>query len=242
MPRGLRGLARVSVTSTMVEQSPRVQPHLLEPVPRVPHPCPPRWRVSGPQTGGRLCGSRRGRAWSPRLWCAPLPPSVPQAARFCDSPGGRWTSLQKGPCRRARPPAPGPRDTVTSPARVPHRVPACGSWVLPSHRPWPVACGSEARAGPEPGCRDGPRTRGAHRVGGGPLLGRGVVGILPNVELVRWKEMDVRLLEALEDGPWNGHRPYLSSVPRTAPPRGWGSPHPLPRTSPFFISWVSWSC
>ena len=54
--------------------------------------------------------------------------------------------------------------------------------------------------------------------------------------------MDVRLLEAFEDGPWNSHKPWLSSALAGRTLSGAGCPRLLPGTSPFFISWVSWSC
>lgn len=75
---------------------------------------------------------------------------------------------------------------------------------------------------------------GTYCVGGGPLLGGAVIGVLPNVKLVRWEEVDVRLLEALEDGPCNTQASSERREPTCA--------GRAPGCSPFFISRTSWSC
>lgn len=61
-----------------------------------------------------------------------------------------------------------------------------------------------------------------YSVGGCPLFGGGVIGILPNVKLVRWEKVDVWLLEALEDGPWTGRtlRPWAIPLGARPPPAG----------------------
>lgn len=90
-----------------------------------------------------------------------------------------------------------------------------------------------------------PALRAAHRVRRGPLLGGGIIRVLPDVELVRRQEVDVWLLEALEDGPWDGQSPHLSATARSPglpPPPGVppGRAAAL-AASPLFISRVSWS-
>lgn len=99
----------------------------------------------------------------------------------------------------------------------------------------PVACGrcphTQALATEQGHMgRTGRHQARAHRVGWGPLLGGGVVGVLTNVELVGWKKMDVWLLEALEDGPWHSHS--LSSAP-SLPLLGGGKAAPHPRDLTF---------
>lgn len=70
----------------------------------------------------------------------------------------------------------------------------------------------------------------AHRVRRRPLLGRGVIRILPNIKLVRREEVDVWLLEAPEDGPWSGRRPPQTGRrgAQAAPP----APEPAPPPEP----------
>lgn len=200
----------------------------------------------------RSCGETAGaRTPAPGLLCVqprlalrlgPLP-SVPQA-----SP----TPLP-GVQARCRGPPHCPQATLAPPAPWAWAEAPSSSW-----RPPPVACPPPAaEAGPgcchpawaERGWRHPGRPQGgtggrghrplrplrpaappAHRVRRRPLLGRGVIRILPNVKLVRREEVDVRLLEAPEDGPWSGHRPPQTGRrgAQAAPP----APEPAPPPEP----------
>lgn len=145
----------------------------------------------------------RNRPYTGR-WSDVLMPG--QEEYFTGQMSSLWRLLNRTrSCGRARGPVGGGRGRPALPSLPSSRVPSHGS-----------------PRGPAPAPQ--PRRQAAHRVGWGPLLGGAVIRVLPDVELVRRQEVDVRLLEALEDGPWEGAWPRLGGGSGPAPPRPLGPP------------------